>query len=420
MFEQIYSHFEKILSKFQLGFRKGCSTQHCLLAMVEKWRRIIDKGGVAGAVLTDLSKAFDCLQHDLLIAKLEAYGFDFSLLKFLYSYLSGRKQRVKIGHIYSLLEDILYGVPQGSILGPLLFNIFICDLFILIDDVDIASYADDNTPYVCDTSLDKVINKLEERTNKLFNWFSNNCLKANEDKCHFLPSCSVSTSIKINGITIASSLSQKLLGIKIDKDLFFNEHVTLICNKGSQKLHALARISNFMDEGKRKIIMKAFFSSQFSYCPLVWMFHNRSLNNRINRLHERALRIVYKDNVSSYDELLEKDNSIRIHHKNLQILATEIFKWKIGESPEIMNEIFSRNNQPYNLRKTSDLKRRCVRTVHYGTETISFLGPKIWDLVPTDLKNLTSVFDFKAEIRKWKPECPCRLCKIYIPQIGFI
>ena len=244
----------------------------------------------------------------------------------------------------------------------------------MIDDIDIANYADDNTPYACDASLDQVINKLEESTTKLFNWFSNNYLKANEDKSHFLHSHSTQTSININGVNISSSSTEKLLGIYIDRNLQFNEHVTSICNKGSQKLHALARVANFMNEDKRRAIMKAFFSSQFSYCPLVWMFHNRSLNTRINNLHERALRIVYRDNTSPFDSLLEKDNSIRIHHRNLQILATEIFKWKLGESPEIMNGIFELNNQPYNLRKKTELKRRCVKTVHYGTETIYFLS----------------------------------------------
>ena len=94
---------------------------------------------------------------------------------------------------------------------------------------------------------------------------------------------------------------------------------------------------------------------------------------------------ICNDN-SSFDDLLEKDNSVRIHHKNLQSLATEIFKWKLGESSEIMNEIFNLNNQPYNLRNKSELRRVCVRTVRYGTETISFFGPKIWDIIPTDFE----------------------------------
>ena len=146
MYIQIYEYLNKILSKWQCGFRQGYSAQHCLLVMVEKWRQCLDNGGVSGALLTDLSKAFDCILHDLLIAKLAAYGFDYNSLQMLQSYLSNRKQITKINDAYSKYCEILFGAPQGSILGPLLFNIYICDKFSDIDNCNIASYADDNTP----------------------------------------------------------------------------------------------------------------------------------------------------------------------------------------------------------------------------------------------------------------------------------
>ena len=145
MFEQMSQFFENIFSKYQCGFRKGFSTQQCLLAMLEKWKRSVDNSKMFGALLTDLSKAFDCLDHELLIAKLNAYGFSLTALKLVHNYLSNRKQRTKINSTYSSLLEIIFGVPQGSILGPLLFNIFLIDLFFIIEDTDIASYADDNT-----------------------------------------------------------------------------------------------------------------------------------------------------------------------------------------------------------------------------------------------------------------------------------
>ena len=186
MNKQLSIYFEEILSKFQCGFRKGFSTQHCLLLMLEKWKRAVDNNKVFGALLTDLSKAFDCISHDLLIAKLNAYGLSLSALKLVHSYLQNRKQRTKIGSSYSLWEEIVSGVPQGSILGPLLFNIFLCDLFLSIENNYFTNYADDTTPYVIGNNPDEVVSELKDITEKLFTWFSQNEMKANLGKCHML------------------------------------------------------------------------------------------------------------------------------------------------------------------------------------------------------------------------------------------
>ena len=189
----------------------------------------------------------------------------------------------------------------------------------------------------------------------------------------------------------------------------------------SHKLHALARISNYMTSDKLQTTMKAFIESQFGYCPLIWMFHSRNLNNRINRLHERGLRIVYKDRDLSYDELLEKDRSFSVHHRNLQKLATEMFKVNNNLSPTFMKNIFTESSNPYNLRTQNPYKIYNVHSVYNGTETISFRGPKTWELVPDNIKNATSLLKFKSKIKMWKPVgCTCRLCKTYIPNIGFI
>ena len=126
---QISNYMESFLSKYQCGFRKGYSTQHRLLFMLEKWKRAVDNGKVFGILLTDLSKAFDCLSYELLLAKLHTHGFSISALRLIHSCLANRKQRTKINTSYSSREEILFGVPQGSILTTLLFNIFLCDMF---------------------------------------------------------------------------------------------------------------------------------------------------------------------------------------------------------------------------------------------------------------------------------------------------
>ena len=135
------------LSKYLCGFRKHYSTQHALLYLIQNWQYALDKGGIVGTILMDLSKGYGCLPHDLIIAKLEAYGFGQKSLKLIYSYLSSRKQRVKIGSTFSEWLEITIGIPQGSILGPLLFNIFINDLTFFITRTELCNFADD-TQYI--------------------------------------------------------------------------------------------------------------------------------------------------------------------------------------------------------------------------------------------------------------------------------
>ena len=147
MSKQLYIYLQNILSKFQCGFRKGFSTQHCLLLIIEKWKEAVDKDQTFGALLTDLSKAFDCLSHDLLIAKLHFYGISLASLKLLTDYLTNRKQRTKVETSYSSWKDIKHGFSQGSVSGPLLFNIFVCDMLFILDHTYFARYADDNTSY---------------------------------------------------------------------------------------------------------------------------------------------------------------------------------------------------------------------------------------------------------------------------------
>ena len=421
LFHQLNEYFETKLSKYQCGYRKGYSAQHCLILMLEKWKYSIDKNGASGALLTDMSKAFDCLSHELLIAKLEAYGFDFNSLEIIYDYLTNRKQRVRINSKYSSWSQIISGVPQGSIIGPLLFNIYLADLFIFSKDSYIANFADDNTPYACDQNIESVIKRLENDSIQLFQWFENNGLKANSGKSHLiLSSKSIDISAEINGKTINNENDVYLLGITLDNDLNFTKHVSNLCKKASQKLHALSRVSGLMSINQRRILMKSFIQSQFGYSPLVWMFHSRELNNRINRIHERSLRVVYRDNVSSFGELLEKDNSFTIHERNIQSLAIELYKAVNHLSPEFMNEILPLKRDLSHCSK-QDFITKNVRTVHNGTETLSYLGPKIWLLIPNEIKELKSLNKFKQKIKKWKPnKCPCRLCKVYVSGVGFI
>ena len=390
--------------------------------MLEKMKITRDRKGFCAAVLTDLSKAFDCICYDLLIAKLKAYGLERNALKLVYDYLSNRSQKTKLGSSFSTYLDIVYGVPQGSTLGSLLFNIDLCDLFFENYSTDFANFADDTTSYECGHSFNEAINNLEATTEKVFEWFSFNNLKVNTSKCHLFVSPYEPISLNVSGSTIESSSCEKLLGIFIDSNFTFEYHIKRIRRKTSQKLYALSRISKYISGDEKHLLFKLFIISQFNYCPIVWMCHGRGLNNKINNLHERALRTVYQGKKSSFETLLKHDKSVSIHVKNVQYLATEIFKVKNDLCPEIMKEIFIFHENPtYNLRSGNHLTRRNIRTTHYGIEIISNLGAKIWDLLPGEIKNASSLSVFKTKIKKWIPKKrPCNFCQTYIKNIGFI
>ena len=151
------------------------------------------------------------------------------------------------------------------------------------------------------------------------------------------------------------------------------------------------------------------------------MFHSGRFNNKINCIHERALKITYQDNTSTFQELLNKENSVSKHYRNLQVLATEMFKIHRVLSPEILRETFVSKTSSNNLRRNDIFEKRQVHSVYHGTESLSFLGPEIWDLVPVKLKQSESLDSFKLKIKNWVPfECPCRLYKTYIQQVGFL
>ena len=179
-----------ILTRFfhqnDVGFEKVISAQHCLMVMLEKLKESKDKGEEFGAFFIGLSKAFNCIDHNLLITKLSWYGVTPRSLKLIFSYLSNRTQDVRINNSYSIKSEIKYDAPQGLVLGPLLFNIYLIDMFLECEDDKISSYADDATPYSCAQDISSVISELQKIAKKFFDWFRKDHMKANPEKCHVM------------------------------------------------------------------------------------------------------------------------------------------------------------------------------------------------------------------------------------------
>ena len=238
-------------------------------------------------------------------------------------------------------------------------------------ETNFSSYADDNTPYRTADTIEDVIKLLESDSTILFKWFSDNQMKANISKCHLLVNIKDEVVINLEETEIKNSEYEKLLGIKVDTKLNLNEHLNDIISKASRKVNALSRVVPYMSLSKKKILMNSFFNLQFSYCPLIWKFHSCIMNNKINWLHERYMRLIYGDKTSSFEELLEQGKSVSIHTRDRHMSVTKMFKVYRSMSLPIFSELFHGRDICYNLRSNSNFAVPNVKSVFHGSERIN-------------------------------------------------
>ena len=201
-------------------------------------------------------------------------------------------------------------------------------------------------------------------------WFDANYMKLNQDKCHLILAGNTPEFlwVKVGEEKIWESKAEKLLGLIIDKKLNFNEHLSKLCKKVSGKVSALARMVKSIPFHKKRLLLKTFIESQFSYCPVIWMFCSRKMNNKINHIHERAIRLVYEDYTTPFEDLLRRDKSMSIHHLNIQRVAVEMFKIKNNLSPAFISDLFSQIGTQ--TRSNAFFLRPNVNTTYMGEQSV--------------------------------------------------
>ena len=417
MEKPLLNYFSAIFSPFLSAYRHGYSCQSNLIHMIEEWKRALDEGNFVGCLGMDLSKAFDCLPHSLLISKLYAYGLSRNACKYVASYLSNRKQRVKLGNTLSEWSDLDKGVPQGSILGPLLFNVFLNDIFYFVNVCTLNNYADDNYLSSKGCSKEYVEQNLKNDGTVLCKWFQDNGMAPNLTKfvafAMGFSSNMLDMTITLNDVLIESIPNINILGVNFDNKLNFDAHVNALCVKASRQVSVLQRLSYFLDFESRKTIYRTFILSNFSYCPVVWYFTSKKSMNMIAKIQERALRFVLKDYLSSYEELLETLQDVPIRITILRCIAIEVYKILNDQSPSYLNNLFEVIDVPYDLRDSNVVEQPLVRTVTYGIKSLRYFGAKLWNNLPADLKSACSLADFKEILKTWTgPTCACEVCNM--------
>ena len=417
--KRIITVMDTLMSPYLSAYREHFSSQHVLIRLLEEWKEKLDNNYVVGGTLMDLSKAFDCVPHDLLIAKFNAYGFRRDFLLLLYSYLENRMQCVKINNHSSGLLNVLSGVPQGSVLGPILFNVFFNDFFYFFEKENVHNYADDNTLSCFAETIPELVSYLESDSYVAISWFLSNKMIVNPDKFQALiidkrKSDHSNIKLCIDNVIVKSSNTVKLLGVCIDQKLNFDEHITNICRSAANQLSVLQRLGQYLTFEQKEILVNCYFYSNFNYCPLVWTFSYEKHLRKIDNLQKRTLRLLYNDYYSSYEDLLNKSHKFTMDVNRKKHLAIEIYKTINNLNPCYMKNIFKirETNRPIRDQYKLNLSVQSHNQVTFGEKSLRILGPKIWNSLPLHVKAAENLNQFKMFLKKWDGvSCKCSVCQ---------
>jgi len=348
---------------------------------------------------------------------MKAYGLSNNACIFMSSYLSERYQRVKISTEKSAWTPILKGIPQGSCLGPFLFNVFMNDIFYFMETCALTNYADDNTLDIIANTSEMVLSALGKDTTNAIKWFTNNFMQANPSKFQFMfikPTSSKEVTpeyIEVGETKIPCESDVKLLGITIDDKLKFDKHIDTLCKNAAKQLNVLHRFKNIFHFKERETLYNTFILSNFNYCPIVWHFCGKGYTKKIEKIQERALRFMFNDKKGSYDSLLERCGYTTLLIRRIKKVASEVFKSLHDLNPVFMKDMFEVKEISYDLRDRNILHQPKFQKITYGKMTFKYYGSHIWNMLPNKLKECTSFDNFKSMLKEWEgPKCQCSIC----------
>lgn len=397
-----------ILSASQFGFRAGYSTNLALLSFTDTIKHYIDSGKYAGAVFIDLTKAFDSILHKILITKLNAAGVVGPALNFIHSYLTDREQAVSISNHLSNFKIINRGVPQGSILGPILFTVYINDLTSHLSHCLPYLYADDTTILTACTSIDTVTFKLNSDLENIIRWCRHNSLEINPSKTVFVlfhPTQKKVTeypSITVNNYPIKASSQCRFLGVILDANLKYTSHVSHLKQKAAYGIRILIKARPYFGPNTLLSLYYAFVHSHFTYCIASWCNTYSTHLAPLQYVQNQAIRIItYQPSRCSASAILQGLRILTIHKLFLFNMATLTYNSLHSNMPfMVFNKEQLINQNITRFASNNNLLLPKVRT-NYGRFTSTFTAISVWNGIPSDVKMSPNIGSFKKRLNSY-------------------
>jgi len=410
MYKRLYSFFTKydLLYDYQFGFREKHSTVMAVIEIVDNIREELDKGNSVIGVYLDLSKAFDTVNHQILLNKLDYYGIRGQSLKWLSSYLVNRQQVTFVNSTYSCPLTVNTGVPQGSVLGPLLFLIYMNDISKTVTNSKLRLFADDSNLFVSGSSVEQIVNDSNIMLTRLFEWFQANELTLNVDKtCFTLFTNKKNVRLKekliIDGKVIHRVSSTKYLGLFLDENLSWTSHIDYVAKKLVKLKGALHYISDFIDKEYLRQIYFAYVFPHIKYGIELYGTCSAKLMKRIQTEQNKILKILYKKDFRYNTNKLHGELSLLkcqdIHNFFISIF---VYKQQSSTLPKVFKNYFI-VTEDLGRRQTRQSKELFIKRYRTkgGEKCIKCIGAKLWNDIDNEIKKVSTLSMFKVNYKKY-------------------
>ena len=396
---------ENILSNFQFGFREKYSTTHALLSFIEKVAHAIDKSSHMVGIFLDFSKAFDTVNHDILLYKLSHYGVRGKALEWFRNYLSNRQQYVFVNNHSSELRNISCGVPQGSILGPLLFILYINDFSRSSDVLSFVLFADDTNLFFSHDNPHTLAETINVELVKVLKWIRANKLSLNLQKTKYMLFSksihSLPIDIAFEDFVLENVSNIKFLGVTVDNQLSWKFHINNICKVISRNIGIINRLKFHLPLASLLMLYSSLILPYLNYGILTWGNTHVTLLDKLLLLQKKALRIIFNMAPRSHTDSLFLDNNIlKIKDLYLFQLGQFMYNYNNNTLPAIFDEMFLKNQlvHKYPTRHSGEFHLPLLRTL-LAQNTFIYTGPKFWNTLSDYIKNATSFNLFKKRIK---------------------